>query len=654
MIFSIKKASVLAALLLLTSNLNVHHVTQAQAVAPPHPDPKTHTNEDGTLTPPIYLRLMSGPDGGYTSFKETRDGYTVEFDNKRSSLVYVDVDESNGELVKTNITVRQYDDSHKSMVNPNAMHRWKQLNQVKPEYKAAAESRRLKVEEIRKERALATSTTGTMKNLVVLFKFSDHANIGVPTKAQVETFYNGATNSIKDVFLKSSFNKLTIESTVHDWVTLNATYTEAYCTANEQGMGTSKLIECMKNALDKLKDAGFDFTAFDTNPQDGTMDGIAFLHSGYDASVTQLNYNVWPHMWLFSFVPGAGGEWSSPQNVKVDLYYINSAHDTQAAYQSVYKIATIGTAAHETGHFLGLPDLYASDGKGNGIGNYGIMGNSWGWDGTANYPPIMSAWGKIKMEWIETPVVIDNTKALGSYEYVLRKSCDFPDVIKITKGFPSGEYLLLENRQKCGYDKDLQGPGLAVWHMDEHVVNTVYVNAGIDFMKHQNNGDSPGYRGQNDWPKSGTHYFQALLQADGEYHLEKDTTNIGKGDAHDLFKDGDSIGPYGVILQGTTHKLYPNTNAYQSGTILDSGVTIHANTTNTDGAMTITIQLADPKLLENLSSSAEAVKSGAKRKKVPKNLLPLTVTEVRDVIGKVFDLVDANDPENRKGKFLDE
>jgi len=37
----------------------------------------------------------------------------------------------------------------------------------------------------------------------------------------------------------------------------------------------------------------------------------------------------------------------------------------------------------------------------------------------------------------------------------------------IKKGFEEGEYLLLENRRRIGFDRNLYQGGIAIWHIDE-------------------------------------------------------------------------------------------------------------------------------------------------------------------------------------------
>jgi hypothetical protein len=73
-------------------------------------------------------------------------------------------------------------------------------------------------------------TTGTLKNLVVLIKFSDHTARTLPSRADIDILMNhvgphalAPTGSVRDMFTQSSYGQLTIESTVVDWVTVNQT-----------------------------------------------------------------------------------------------------------------------------------------------------------------------------------------------------------------------------------------------------------------------------------------------------------------------------------------------------------------------------------------------------------------------------------------------
>ncbi|MDO8304045.1 MAG: choice-of-anchor J domain-containing protein, partial [Sedimentisphaerales bacterium] len=253
---------------------------------------------------------------------------------------------------------------------------------------------------------------------------------------------------------------------------------------------------------------------------------------------------IWSHRWSLWALPG--GQWTSSDknsnNVNIKVY---DYHTEPALWgTSGTGIVRFGVIAHETGHFFGLPDLYDTVGSGEGIGSWELMANSWGFDGTQLHPPHFSAWSKIKLGWV-TPTVISTPGyyAIGQAEMN-------PQVYRINYGYPSNEYLLIENRQPVGIESAMPQGGLCIYHIDDL--------AGYD---------TEGYPGQAGWPTNGDHYRVALLQADGNYNLEKGNN---RGDRYDVYHAA------GVSQIGTGPGIYPNTDAYQSGNIIVTNNTFHS------------------------------------------------------------------------------
>ena len=139
-----------------------------------------------------------------------------------------------------------------------------------------------------------------------------------------------------------------------------------------------------------------------------------------------------------------------------------------------------------------------------------------------------------------------------SGRYTLKPSIEYPQLIKITAGYPAHEYLLIENRQKIGFDAKLPKSGLVIYKIDE--LASFYKN--------------PGYDGQEGWPENGNHFRVAILQRDGKYELEK---GLNRGDEFDVYGPGDEIGPGSTTSRGP----YPNTDSYQSGNIKPTGIRIY-------------------------------------------------------------------------------
>ncbi|VAX34137.1 hypothetical protein MNBD_NITROSPIRAE03-870, partial [hydrothermal vent metagenome] len=127
-------------------------------------------------------------------------------------------------------------------------------------------------------------------------------------------------------------------------------------------------------------------------------------------------------------------------------------------------------------------------------------------------PALMSAWSKYRLGWVTPTQVTDNL----SNEFV-DAAATSADVYQLLPGSPAtgGEYFLVENRYRASgtFDEGLPGDGLAIWHIDE---------------------SSPDNNSECSPPAdcSKNHYKVSLVQADGNWDLEKKNNS---GDGGDLY-----------------------------------------------------------------------------------------------------------------------
>lgn len=405
------------------------------------------------------------------------------------------------------------------------------------------------------------TTRGKFHNLVFLLRFADHTSRPLPSHADISRLYNSddkpdgnddviPTGSVRQVYDVNSYGTFTIDTTVVPWITLSQTE-EYYAGGNH---GFTKFKEAIFEALKILDNnepnnptnptlnqfmANFRFEDFDRD-EDGALDGLGFMHSGYGAEFSgddcygEKNENrIWSHK--------GGLDWkSSHEDVRVKRYYVSSALRGKCHG----RIVRMGVICHEIGHSLGLPDLYDGTFEGAGLGAYDFMSQSWGIDGTGTYPPILSAWTKVNAGWANALVIGED----GRYE--LEASTTSNTVLKITHGFPSGEYLLLENRQPNSFDSKIKQGGIAIYKVDENV----------DDQR------SRGFPGQEGWPSNGKHYKVALLGADGSFDLEVGKNQADDGDLWHAFSKLRELKP--------GNSAYPNTDSYQNGHIRQSGLRI--------------------------------------------------------------------------------
>lgn len=232
--------------------------------------------------------------------------------------------------------------------------------------------------------------------------------------------------------------------------------------------GYERAAELVAEAV-RAADATIDFSKYD-NDGDGYVDAVIIVHQGMGAESTGDLSDIWAHRWTLS-AARKGPVW-------VDGVWVND-YTMQAEecwrWKDVKAMSSIGVFAHEFGHALGLPDLYDTDSSSEGVGNWCLMGGgSWNWtNGAGDTPAHMSAWCKWFLGWVSPTLV------RGIHEgRQFHAAADSGDVVQLLPnpngpsdwdrwGGGEGEYFLVENRYKTGFDAGLPGSGLAIWHIDE-------------------------------------------------------------------------------------------------------------------------------------------------------------------------------------------
>ena len=376
--------------------------------------------------------------------------------------------------------------------------------------------------------------TGTGNIPVILINFSDRTTTYSGGAFNTLLFGTG-NNSMKDYYQEVSYGNFSVSGGVTGWYT--ASYTHDYYGQNDEKGEDMWPGTLVREAVAEADAHGFYFAPYD---QDGDcyVDVVAIIHqgSGEEASGTATT-DIWSHSWNLNsaYYKGYsnGGEYTTNDicpygnyiNIKVNSYIIQPE-------TLLNGMETMGVFAHEYGHALGLPDLYDTDDSSSGIGNWSLMGfGSWNYvNRRGDCPAHMDAWCKYKLQWV-TPTRVSGTLT----NEPITQAATNADVYQMLNGSPStgGEYFLIENRQKIGFDQGLPGAGLLIWHIDESISNNT-----------------------NEWyPGCSTctsHYHVSLEEADNLWNLEK---NENRGDTGD---------PYPGLAGSTsfTDSSSPNSRLY--------------------------------------------------------------------------------------------
>ena len=369
-------------------------------------------------------------------------------------------------------------------------------------------------------------------------------------------FDDNSTGTMKEYYNEISYGNFLVDGTADGWY--QSTYTMAQAVDN---------VKQYVAEIAELADPDFDYTQFDNDgpdnipnsgDDDGYVDGIIVVYSGCGAEWYPGNDNIWPHKSsLGSYEYETDDLGANGSNVIVKSYAVNPE---LAGGGDCYTntIRPIGVYAHEFGHILGLSDLYDRDnsnGGSEGIGHWCLMASgSWqGWGGDT--PAHMSSWCKSEMGWLE-PVVLSSDEISLNIPQVETN----PYAVKIWEDdYFWSRYFLVENRQPVGFDSDLEGPGLIIYHVDE---NRRY--GSYRFSSGPANDDE-------------THKLVDVEEADG---LDDMDNEVNRGDAGDPFP-------------GTSNNFTFNDNSYPSASRYDNtetGIAVF-NISSSDSLMTADVNI---------------------------------------------------------------
>lgn len=334
-------------------------------------------------------------------------------------------------------------------------------------------------------------TKGDYVGLCILIQFPDVP--GTISSSEVERFCNekgysgyGNAGSVNDYYFDVSGGRVNYTNVVVPYY-YTAKKNIAYYADPSIRWGV-RARELITEALLYLKSKVFDFSPL-TADSKGYVYALNVFYAG--PTVNNWSEGLWPHCSYLAQPFDIGG------GKKLYDYQITNMGNK----------LTLGTFCHENGHMVcSFPDLYDYGKSGItsfGVGNYCLMA----YGGDDKNPVQVSAYLKYKAGWADKATSLEagiHTARAGKNEF-----------FKIAKS--PVEYYIIEARNRDKRDRSLPSAGLAIWHVDE--------------------------LGNNDYedmtPQK--HFECSLIQADGQYHLER---GINAGDARDLFNrnNGPSFG----------------------------------------------------------------------------------------------------------------
>lgn len=388
----------------------------------------------------------------YQKYAVTDDGYTLLNDSE--GWWYANL-ANDGGIMKSSYTLMPFEDESFELkqfkascpkgITPNRLEQ--------PQPNRAQDNRRANS---------VSPIVGERHALVVLMQYKDLAF--KKSKEDFEALFNtldyqegGATGSVRDYYRFASQSQLDYVSDVYGPYTANNNM-RYYGGNATSGGGDSNPLELCIEAIKNLPE-NIDFSLYD-NDGDGVVDNVHIIYAGYGEEAGASSDAIWAH------------EFPHRISLKNEVGYSFSGYSCSPELRGNHgtNITNIGVICHELGHALGAMDYYDTNygtgGEYDGTGQWDIMASG-SWNDNGRTPPNFNPYVRSTVFGWNAQVVLNPNQLIN----LPRMEVDNPEqsiIYRVETG-KSGDYFLMENRQKYNFDAALPGAGLMIYHVHPNI-----------------------------------------------------------------------------------------------------------------------------------------------------------------------------------------